>query len=382
MRSPDHTDVARIEGLLRGLPPETEREARLEGMLRELRAGAPTAPADVREQVRTLREPARPVRKLGWRPALVLVPLALAFAGAALLGRGDGGNGSAVGERVGGGGSAAATTPAYAPEQDGVAAEPSLGTRSATQRQLAPAVTAPFALADDAARAQEWDVTLELRVRDNDRLSGASADAIRTTRELGGYVVSSNVSTSGANGTSQLVLRVPTRRIQDAIARFSGLGTITAQNVAVQDRQADLDRLARRIDALRVQIAELNLRLRTETLNEAERLRLELRRQRLTGLVNQLTAQRRSVATEVALAEVQLTVRTGASTAVATESRIGRAAGDALHVLAVAGAAAIFVAILLVPLLAIGLAILLARRESRRRAEQRLLEHPRPASSR
>src|SRR5215218_8225536 len=331
MRSPDHTDAARIEGLLRGLPPETEREARLEGMLRELRAGVPTAPADVRERVRTLREPARPVRKLGWQPALVLVPLALAFAGAALLERGDGGNESVAGEAVGGGGSAAATTPAYAPEQDGVAAEPSLGTRSATQRQLAPAVTAPFALADDAARAQEWDVTLELRVRDNDRLSGASADAIRTTRELGGYVVSSNVSTSGANGTSQLVLRVPTRRIQDAIARFSGLGTITAQNVAVQDRQADLDRLARRIDALRVQIAELNLRLRTETLNEAERLRLELRRQRLTGLVNQLTAQRRGVATEVALAEVQLTVRTGASTAVATESRIGRAAGDALH---------------------------------------------------
>src|SRR5215211_1453157 len=230
MRSPDHTDAARIEGLLRGLPPETEREARLEGMLRELRAGAPTAPADVRERVRTLREPARPVRKLGWRPALVLVPLALAFAGAALLGRGDGGNESAAGERVGEGGSAAATTPAYAPEQDGATA-PWSGTRSATQRQLAPAITPPFALADDAARAQEWDVTLELRV--------------------------------------------PTRRIQDAIARFSGLGTITAQNVAVQDRQADLDRLARRIDALRVQIAVFNLRLRTETLNEAERLRLE-----------------------------------------------------------------------------------------------------------
>ena len=37
MRSPDPTDVERIEGLLRGMPPESEREAHLEGLIRELR---------------------------------------------------------------------------------------------------------------------------------------------------------------------------------------------------------------------------------------------------------------------------------------------------------------------------------------------------------
>ena len=59
MRSPDATDVERIEGLLRGMPPETAREAHLEGMIRELRSVSPRASHELRERVRTLREPER-----------------------------------------------------------------------------------------------------------------------------------------------------------------------------------------------------------------------------------------------------------------------------------------------------------------------------------
>ena len=374
MRSPDGTDVERIEGLLRGMPPESEREARLEGLIRELRTNVAFAPPDVRERVRSLREPERPVRKLGWRPALVLVPLVLAFAGAALL---DGRGGD--GDLEAGGAEAVETTAALMPAYDADSGTTADAGSEATQEQSRQAIVpAPT----DASRAQEWDVTLELRVPDNDRLSDASADAIRTTRELGGFVVSSNVSTQGTAGESRLVVRVPTRRIQDAIARFSELGTITAQNVAIQDRQADLDRLARRIDTLRVQIAELNLRLRTEQLDQAERLRLELRRQRLTGLVNSLTSQRKGVANEVAMAEVQLTIRTGASAAAAKEGRIEDAAGSALHVLALAGAAAVFLGILLAPVLAVAALVLLVRRGYRRRTDERLLDRTHPAADR
>ena len=88
MRSPEATDVERIEGLLRGMPPETEREAHLEGMIRELRSVSPRASHEVREHVRTLRVPERQ-RSLGWRPALVVVPLAFALVGAIVLGGGD-----------------------------------------------------------------------------------------------------------------------------------------------------------------------------------------------------------------------------------------------------------------------------------------------------
>jgi Domain of unknown function (DUF4349) len=371
MRSPDHTDAQRIDALLAGAPPESEREAQLEGLLRQLRTSAPPAPPIVREHVRTLREPER--RHWSWRPVLVALPIAAALmAGAFGLSRsGSDGAGSSA---DGGGAEAFATKPLVTQDSR----------RDA--RALAPSASESAAQLDagdsTVGRAQEWDVALELRVPDNDRLSDASADAIRTTRELGGFVVSSNVSTRDRSGEARLVLRVPSRRIQDAIARLSELGTITAQNVQVQDRQDELDRLRRRIDQLRVQRAGVSLRLRTEQLTPPERLRLELQLQRLTGRLNSLTATRNGVAREVAMAEVSLTVRTGKSTSVPSEGRIEGAAGDALHVLAVAGAAAIFFLIVISPLVVIGLAIWLGRRSLRRREHERLLDQTNPAAAR
>ena len=263
MRSPDATDVERIEGLLRGMPPETAREAHLEGMIRELRSVSPRASHELREHVRTLREPEVRRRSLGWRPVLVVIPLALAFAGAIIVG-GDRNQGS--------------------DESGAAGASESVELRSmpAPQPKDADAFAgAPQTALSDTARAQEWDVALELAVRDNRALSDASAEAIRTTRALGGFVVSSNVATQGSGGRADLVLRIPQRRVQDAIAQFSELGTITGQQVTVQDRQADLDRLAKRIDSLRIQLAQVRAQLAQGGLSEVDRLRLELRRQRL-----------------------------------------------------------------------------------------------------
>ena len=358
MRSPDATDVERIEGLLRGMPPETTREAHLEGMIRELRTVSPRASHELRERVRTLREPE--VRgSLGWRPALVLVPVALAFAGAALLGRSDDNPDQ---------GAAFSRERATALE-----AEP------APQAKDADALAGPLAPAvADARRAQEWDVALELAVRDNRALSDASAEAIRTTRALGGFVVSSNVATQGSGGRADLVLRIPQRRVQDAIAQFSELGTITGQQVTVQDRLADLDRLARRIDTLRIQLAQVRAQLAQGDLSEVDRLRLELRRQRLQGQLNQQTRQRTGIANEVALAEFSLTLQTKRAAAVAGDSRIDGAVGDALEVLSVAAAVGLFLLIVLAPLALIAALLLLGRRSLRRREEERLLDQPRP----
>jgi ribosomal protein L29 len=359
MRSPDATDVERIEGLLRGMPPETEREAHLEGMIRELRSVSPRASHELREHVRTLRVPDVRRRSLGWRPVLVLVPLALAFAGAALLGRGD-----------------------DTPDQ-GVAfsrqGDTALEAQPAPQAKDADAFAGPVAPSiAGAVRAQEWDVSLELAVRDNRSLSDASAEAIRTTRALGGFVVSSNVATQGSGGRADLVLRIPQRRVQDAIAQFSELGTITGQQVTVQDRQADLDRLAKRIDSLRIQLAQVRAQLAQGGLSEIDRLRLELRRQRLQGELNQQTRQRTGIANEVALAEFSLTLQTKRAAAAAGDSRIDGAVGDALEVLSVAAAVGLFLLIVLAPLAVIAVLLLLGRRSLRRREEERLLDQPRP----
>jgi hypothetical protein len=364
MRSPDATDVERIEGLLRGMPPETEREAHLEGMIRELRSVSPRASHEARERVRTLREPERR-RSLGWRPALVLVPVALAAAGAIMLGGGDNrsDNQAASGSRTA---IEALQTPSATPEAGDAAGR--------ARETLAPTLA-------DTARAQEWDVSLALAVRDNRSLSDASAEAIRTTRALGGFVVSSNVATQGSGGRADLVLRIPQRRVQDAIAQFSELGTITGQQVTVQDRQADLDRLAKRIDTLRIQLAEVRAQLAQGGLSEVDRLRLELRRQRLQGQLNQQTRQRTGIANEVALSEFSLTLETRRAAAAAGDSRIDSAVGDAVEVLSVAAAVGLFLLIVLAPLAVIAALALLVRRSLRRREEERLLEQPRPTTT-
>lgn len=358
MRSPDATDVERIEGLLRGMPPETEREAHLEGMIRELRSVSPRASHEMRERVRTLRQPERR-RSLGWRPVLVLVPVALALAGAALLGGGDDNSDEGVAFSR----ESAAAREAQPPPQ-------AKGAEDAFA-PLAPTLS-------DTARAQEWDVSLALAVRDNRSLSDASAAAISTTRALGGFVVSSNVATQGSGGRADLVLRIPQRRVQDAIAQFSELGTITGQQVTVQDRQADLDRLAKRIDTLRIQLAEVRAQLAQGGLSEVDRLRLELRRQRLQGELNQQTRQRTGIANEVALAEFSLTLETRRAAAAARDSRIDGAVDDAVEVLSVAAAVGLFLLIVLAPLAAIAAFVFLVRRSLRRREEERLLEQPRP----
>jgi hypothetical protein len=354
MRSPE-TDAERIEGLLRGVPPESEREAHLEGLIRQLRTSAPAAPRELRERVRGLK-PAEPRRQFGWKPVLVVVPVALALVGASVLGTRDSSGDEDAGV-------------AFSPTQRGAA-------RLGSPTEAAQDTDALSAIAP-STRAQEWDVRLELAVRDNARLSDASADAIRTTRELGGYVVSSNVATQGAGGQAQLVVRIPQRRVQDAIAQLSELGTITGQEVTVQDRQAELDQLAARVDNLRVRIAELNVRLRTEQLDEAERLRLELQRQQLQRTLNQVTRRRSGVAGQVAMADVSLTLATRRA-ASAGGGRFDGAVDDAVGVLGVAGAVAVFLLIVLAPLGLLALLALAVRRAWRRRDEARLLDRPRP----
>jgi Domain of unknown function (DUF4349) len=366
MPSPDRTDAERIEDLLRGMPPETERQAHLEGLVRELRTSVPAAPAGLRSRVRELRPQER--KTFGWKPVLVVAPLVIALVGAALLGGRDGGREQDESAASGGG-----STQVFGLQPEDSATPTVL--EGAQRGALAAPTVAP-----DATRAQEWDVTLELALRDNARLSEASADAIRTTRELGGFVVSSTVSTEGRNGNARLLVRVPQRRVQEAIALFSDLGTITGQQVSVQDRQGELDRLARRIDTLRIQIAELNAKLAQPGLTEAERLRLELQRRRLQGQLNQRTRQRSSVASEVAMAEFDLTLRTQRAAAVGEKSRFDDAVGDAVGVLAVAAAVAIFLLIVLAPLAVVVLVALLVRRSFRRRGEERLLDRPQPTS--
>ena len=76
MPSPDLIAPDRLEELLGGALPDAEGEARLQGLVRELRAGAPAAPAPLRARVRAFEE--QPARRR-WALPRRRTALALAF---------------------------------------------------------------------------------------------------------------------------------------------------------------------------------------------------------------------------------------------------------------------------------------------------------------
>jgi hypothetical protein len=313
-----------------------------------------------------LREPAIRSTWITWRrAAVVLVPAALAAAGALSIPQSNPSGNHEARNRE-----AASTARDFAPPKSSLGITPSA---SSGEARSALAVPAP------SGRVQEIDVSLEVRVPDRRRLEEANADATRIARELGGYVVTASFGTDTSEGRAELAVKVPASRVQDAVGRFSELGTVTGQKIAIQDRQAELDARTARIQRLRRSLRITELKLRNPNLTPEQRLDLQLQRERQQGLLDELLRANRRVLREARMADVNLALHTRAAPAKEVGGgKIGDAVGAALDLLTVAGAALIFLAIVLAPALALGLLVWLALRVSRRRRDERLLEAPRP----
>ena len=371
-------------------PELIDFDRRFEQIVRELRATAPPAPESVRARVRQLASAPAPEPPLlrrfgGRRVALVLVPVCLLglVAGALVAGRGGGGGGaSAV--------SAAGKVPLSARREWSGAtvtqsfdqlADPPLalggtvhgsaaGGAAASRGRLAPATLPP-----DQGRLQHYDVSLSLRVADQDALSKATNDAMQIARGLGGFVAGVEYSSAETTrGDALLTLRVPIGKIDQAIARFSKLGKIRAQHVSIQDLQATVNAQNRAILDTRKSIATLQEKLADGSLPAARRLELQHRLAAQQSRLKALLGSRGSTVREGRLATVSLAFTTAKRQAGAHHSgRIGRAAHDAVALLARIGAGAVYVTILLGPLVALGLVLLVIGRAVRRRGESRLL---------
>ncbi len=79
------------------------------------------------------------------------------------------------------------------------------------------------------------------------------------------------------------MFKIPVGHVQQAIARFSALGTIAAQNIQITDLQAQFNQVVKQIGATRVAIAKVDDRLADTSLSNEERVRLEQRRARLAA---------------------------------------------------------------------------------------------------
>jgi hypothetical protein len=390
MPSPDLIAPDRLEELLGGALPEAEREARLQGLVRELRADAPAAPEPLRARVRALGEqPARRRRALPRRRAalaLAFVLLAVAAVGAGLALRG-GDEPIAAGEPQPAATEATVTTESAealsgpADELEGDAPERGFS------MELYGGVRASGAMADAAAvapfgRATDVDLWMEIRLADAEELSGAASEAMGITRELGGWVAASDIDTEGKEGTAELALRVPVGRVEDAMVRLGELGTVTGQQIETVDLQAGIDRRTSRIERLERAIRFLELRLESGTLTPEEELRVRLRIERHENDISDLRRATLADRREAATSELTVALHTREAAAKKDEDE-GGVAGvtrDALDFLGAAGAIALFLVIVLSPIVLLLVLLWLAFRARSRRLESRLLERPDPAS--
>jgi hypothetical protein len=226
------------------------------------------------------------------------------------------------------------------------------------------------------SRAQDYSADIKLHVADHDELSDAVQSAIRTTRQLGGYVTYVDYGTSGAkDGEATLAVRVPVGRVQPAVARFSQLGTILEQQTEVVDLQGQIDRITREIQGRRDRIAKLEARLKDPTLSDGERNRLEARIvQAKRGLAN-AQRSRAGVLRQSRFAKLDLSFTTTEEKQPATPpSELRKTLDDAVGILAAELGVLLYILIAGAPFIALGLLAWFAARAARRASGRRVLE--------
>jgi hypothetical protein len=347
-------------------------------LIAELQAARPTADADLRDRIRTIAA-AEPVgrsprfrlpRFADRRMALITIPatavVLLGVAGVAgLLDSGGQPSQPAVRESA-----RQLTPPAAADRQFSKAAA---GTAAAATAGGSSAGTTPPPTPD---RLERYSAQLTLSVKDVDALSSATQQALRITRDLGGYLVTASYATSDT-GTSSLTLKVPTASVQEAVVRLSGLGKIVSQQVQIDDLQAQADELTKQETVLRERIARLSARLADPSLDAETRATLEARRDAARSELARARTAAAQVRAEARYATIQLGLQTRQSTVVpAAPSRFDRGVDRAVEILAVEATVALYALAILGPLALLALATWLGLRGLRRRQEGQLLSRP------
>ena len=347
-------------------------------LITELRAARPAADGALRDRVRAIAA-AAPVRRSSpfarlsryspRRFALVAVPAAavvlLAVAGVAgLLDSGSRQGVEAISNDLS---SQSATVP---------------GATTTPARELAPQLKAGTGAADAATpgpttgRAQRYSAQLTLSVKNIDALSDATQQALRITRDLGGYLVTASYATTDS-GTSSLTLKVPTASVQQAIVRLSDLGKIVGQQVQIDDLQGQIDELTKREAALRVQIARLSARLSANDLSAETRATLEARRDAARSELAKVRVVNAQVAVEARYATIQLTMQTTQSSKVVpVPSRFDNSVDRAVEILAVEAMVVLYVLVIAGPLALLALVVWLTRRGIRKHEDEQLLSSP------
>jgi hypothetical protein len=356
-------------------------EREFEELVGELRALPTAAPEHLRERVRALGEPTAAPTLLErllvfpWRRSLlVLAPACvLALVTAAVIH----GVVSSDEQRV------SLPGKAVGAEAGAVRRQPLQGQASGDKHFDAATTPPPFAsplslpsASPTPGRYQDYEAWMTVRVKDLDALSDRTNEAMRVVRSYGGYVVSLEQSTArGRPGQADLVVRVPVARVEDALMRLAGLGTVVDRHLSIRDLQRAVEQQRARILQLKLFIARA-----TETLKGSlpadVRLRLQLQLEQARRNLSRTTNANKATLREASLSRISLTLTTQTVVPVTKKEGMGRferAARDAGSFLAGAGAVMLFLLIVLSPLIVLVIGSLWGARAYRRREERRLL---------
>jgi Domain of unknown function (DUF4349) len=263
---------------------------------------------------------------------------------------------SGAGESAGSGGSGADS------------AAPS--TKSDSTAQAAPSPAAPPA---NGGRHVERSTRLELTTTDVQK----TADGIvRATQAAGGYVQLSQVRTGDQNGGATFVLRVPTAKLDDALASLSKLGHVRAMEQSADDITGAYDGAQARLADARAERRGLLRALgKATTAQEIASLKARIadNRRELNRLQSEFNAVRRRA--NYATIQVEVTGRARKQPVTPGGSWTpGDAAHDALRVLEIGAGVALIGLAVLIPLGVLGTAGGLAAGAVRRRRREDTLD--------
>jgi Domain of unknown function (DUF4349) len=349
-------------------------DPRFQEIVNELREKAPPAPESLRERVGATARSERGTRvgprwNLGLRRGLALAAACTVAVGvgAALI------NGLAgsrePGQREGLGAESASPERAPAEQKSLEATAPQVYEAQDALQKRASGTALPPA----SRRLQDYNARMRLRVKDAAALDRGTKRAMRDTRALGGFVASIDFGTRPEEqGDASLVLRVPVARVQEAVARYTELGTIISQQVKINDLQPQADRLAQSATELRRRIAELVAKSRRSGLTVDERIQLENARRDLQSV----TGRQSRLVREASYATVTLEL----TTAQAAEKREEPGAfrtfwDDASKILGTELIWLLYALVVAGPFLLLAILALLTERSRRRRSADSLLAH-------
>jgi uncharacterized protein DUF4349 len=322
-----------------------------------LRAHAPHAPEHLRTRVLALQPALRrprfaPPRRL----ALVVVPAAAALAVLAAVINGAVHSGARQPQ------TALVTRTADSSKSKAFSSAGGAATQSrsgALRQAAAPSV--------DSSRLTHTDASLQLRVDDTDALSEATTRATQIANSLGGYAKSVNFDTPAAGeGQAVIELRIPAQNVKTALARLAELGTIVSQQLSVTDLQDRFATESAQIAQLRRRVRALQTALRSPTLEEAQRVLLQIRLAETKRALAQRLHARTGTVKAAANATVSLVIGTKQAVAPVPHERgrLGRMLHSAVGFLALEGIVVLYALIVISPFALAAFLLWLWRRRS------------------